>query len=75
MYSFPTERKYSLPTESKYSFPTESKYYEIHWTYTLTGLSGTINYKYTDYNFCQIMLELFNKFYGDLFKHSIIAYY
>jgi len=50
-------------------------YYEIHWVCTLTGLTGTINYKYTDYNFCQIMLELFNKFYGDLFKHSIIAHY
>jgi hypothetical protein len=66
---------YSFPTESKYSFQTELKYFEIDWLCTLTGLSGTINYKYNDYEFCKTMLIVYEKFYGDLFKHSIIAHY
>lgn len=50
-------------------------YYEIHWVCTLTGLAGKEKTKYRNYDIAQIMLELFNKFYGDLFKHSIIALY
>jgi len=58
-----------------YSFPTERKYYEIHWVCTLTGLYGKENNKYSDYKLAEIMLKLFNNFYGDLFEHSIIAHY
>ena len=51
------------------------KYYEIHWLCTLTGKSGKQNFKYTYYELAEIMTQLFNKFYGELFKHSIIAVY
>ena len=48
-------------------------YYEIHWLCTLTGKSGKQDHKYPYYELAEIMVKLYDKFYGELFEHSIIA--
>ena len=50
-------------------------HYEIHWVCTLTGKYGKQEYKYDDYDFVNIMLNIHEKFYGTLFEHSILAIY
>jgi hypothetical protein len=47
-------------------------YYEIEWVCTLTGVKGKEYCKYYDYKFATIVMSLYDKFYGDLFKHKII---
>jgi hypothetical protein len=47
-------------------------YYEIHWLCTLTGTSGIQDFKYSDYELPQLLVGLYNDYYGKLFKHSII---
>ena len=50
-------------------------YYEIHWKCTLTGLSNKQKQRYRDYELAILMVQLYEKFYGTLFEHSILAVY
>jgi hypothetical protein len=51
-------------------------YYEIHWVCTLTGKCGKQDYKYDDYEFANIMLNIHEKFYEilDFVSNTNIIY-